>query len=103
MFGFSAATLNITSHTLCTWDFSSSLEIDNNITNPNSSSHNPVPNHRKNNTFRLVMGFGAVGFVLIGGLAFVLFALWKRNRKDKEEDHALDDYIDEDFAKETGP
>jgi membrane-associated phospholipid phosphatase len=103
MFGFSAATLNITSHTLCTWDFSSSLEIDNNITNPNSSSPNPVPNHGKNNTFRLVMGFGAVGFVLIGGLALVLFALWKRNRKDKEEDHALDDYIDEDFAKETGP
>ena len=103
-FGFSAATGNTTTHILCSWDFSSSLEIDNNISNPidpvmDTSIPNPAPNPKKNGTFGLVMimRFHAGGFVLVSGLALILFSLWKRNRKDKEDDHALDDDFDEDF------
>ena len=47
----------------------------------------------------LVVGFIAGGFILVGGLAMVLFALWKRNQRDNEDDHALD----EEFKGETGP
>ena len=103
-FGFLAAKGNTTTHILCSWDFSSSLEIDNNISNPidpvmDTSIPNPAPNPKKNGTFGLVMimGFHAGGFVLVSGLALILFARWKRNRKDKEDDHALDDDFDEDF------
>ena len=39
----------------------------------------------------LVVGFIVGGFILVGGLAMVLFVLWKRNRRDKEDDRALDE------------
>ena len=103
-FGFSAAKGNTATHILCSWDSSSSLEIDNNISNPidpvmDTSIQNPAPNPKKNGTFGLVMimGFHAGGFVLVSELALILFVLWKRNRKDKEDDHTLDDDFDEDF------
>ena len=38
-------------------------------------------------------------FILVGGLATVLFALWKRKRRGDEDDHALD----EEFKSEIGP
>ena len=47
----------------------------------------------------LVVGFIVGGFILVGGLAMVLFVLWKRNRRDKEDDRALD----EEFKRGTGP
>jgi hypothetical protein len=50
----------------------------------------------------LAIGFGIGGLVLVGGLALVLFALWKRNRRDKEEDHVLEN-IDEEFERGRGP
>ena len=53
----------------------------------------------KRNTSMLVVGFIAGGFILVGGLAMVLFALWKRNQRDNEDDHALD----EEFKRETRP
>ena len=98
-FGFSAATGYNSSalHTIKSWDFSSSLEIDNNNTNPKGSSLN-LP-AKKRNTSMLVVGFIVGGFILVGGLAMVLFVLWKRNRRDKEDDRALD----EEFKRGTGP
>ncbi|KAL4616148.1 hypothetical protein ACB092_07G178300 [Castanea dentata] len=63
------------------WDFSSSLEIDNNNTNPK------------------VVGFIVGGVILVGGLAMILFVLWKRNRRNKEDDRALD----EEFKRGKGP
>ena len=36
---------------------------------------------------------------MVGGLAIILFALWKKNRRHKEHVHALD----EEFKKGTGP
>jgi len=98
-FGFSAATGYNSSalHTIKSWDFISSLEIDNNNTNPKGSSLN-LP-AKKRNTSMLVVGFIVGGFILVGGLAMVLFVLWKRNRRDKEDDRALD----EEFKRGTGP
>ncbi|KAL4628917.1 hypothetical protein ACB092_05G271900 [Castanea dentata] len=94
-------------HTIYSWDFSSSLEIDETITNPKdpvSSPNVPAPKQRKNNTLGLSMGLGFGGFVLVGGLAMVLFSLWKRNRRDKgEDDDVLDDSIDEEFERGRGP
>ncbi|KAM3743410.1 hypothetical protein ACB098_07G143300 [Castanea mollissima] len=97
-FGFSAATGGSSAmHTIKSWDFSSSLEIDNNNTNAEGPSLNLPP--KKRNTSMLVVGFTAGGFILVGGLATVLFALWKRNRRANEDDRALD----EEFKRETGP
>ena len=102
-FGFSASTGNSSAiHTIYSWDFSSSLEIDDNITitkDPVSSPNIPAPNQRKDNALGLAVGLGSGGFVLVGGLALVLFALWKRSRRNKEEDYVLDDYIDEEFER----
>uniref|UniRef100_A0A7N2LU68 Protein kinase domain-containing protein n=1 Tax=Quercus lobata TaxID=97700 RepID=A0A7N2LU68_QUELO len=106
-FGFSASTGNSSAiHTIYSWDFSSSLEIDDNITitkDPVSSPNIPAPNQRKDNALGLAVGLGSGGFVLVGGLALVLFALWKKSRRNKEEDYVLDDYIDEEFERARGP
>nr|POE62084.1 l-type lectin-domain containing receptor kinase ix.1 [Quercus suber] len=105
-FGFSASTGNSSSiHTIYSWDFSSSLEIDDNITITKdmvSSPNIPAPNQRKNNTLGLAVGLGSGGFVLVGGLALVLFALYKRSRRNKE-DYVLDDCIDEEFERGRRP
>ncbi|KAK4562289.1 hypothetical protein RGQ29_004957 [Quercus rubra] len=84
-------------HTIKSWDFSSSLEIDNNNTNAEGLSPNLPP--KKRNPSMLVVGFIAGGFILVCGLAMVLFALWKRNRRANEDDRALD----EEFKQEIGP
>ena len=47
----------------------------------------------------LVVGFIVRGFILVGGLTMVLFALWKRNRRANKDDRALD----EEFKREMGP
>ncbi|XP_023915766.2 L-type lectin-domain containing receptor kinase IX.1 [Quercus suber] len=97
-FGFSAATGKFYAiHTIYSWEFNSSLEIDNNNANPKGPSLALSP--KKKNMSMLVVGFIAGGFILVGGLAMVLFALWKRNRKDNKDDRALD----EEFKRGIGP
>ncbi|XP_075672557.1 L-type lectin-domain containing receptor kinase IX.1-like [Castanea sativa] len=94
-FGFSAATGGASAlHTIKSWDFNSSLKIDNNNEGPSLNLHS-----KKRNTSLLVVGFIAGGFILVGGLTMVLFALWKRNRRANEDDRALD----EEFKREIGP
>ncbi|KAG7976511.1 hypothetical protein I3843_06G152700 [Carya illinoinensis] len=74
-FGFSAATGNSSAmHTICSWNFSSSLVIDDTKTN------------KTNNKLGLGVGLGAGGLVLVAGLASVLLVLWKRSGRDKEDD-----------------
>ena len=97
-FGFSAATGNASCaiHIISSWDFSSSLEIDNSITTPKGLNQALTPKRR--NTFKLVMGFGFGGLIFVGGLVAILFALWKRCRRD-----ALDEELDEEFKRGTEP
>ncbi|KAG6652110.1 hypothetical protein CIPAW_06G160400, partial [Carya illinoinensis] len=87
-FGFSAATGSFTAvHTICSWDFSSSLEIDDTKTNKKLG---------------LDVGLGAGGLFLVAGLALVLLVLWKRSRRDKEDDRAFAEYMGGEFQKGTG-
>ncbi|KAG6652753.1 hypothetical protein CIPAW_05G028100, partial [Carya illinoinensis] len=101
-FGFSAATGNASAmHTIYSWDFSSSLETDDGIvTNPTWSS---APSRSKNKKLGLGLRLGAGGFVSVGGLALVLLALWKKSRRDQEDDLAFAIYMDEEFQKGTEP
>ena len=89
IFGFSAATeLGSAIHTIYSWDFSSSLEIENS-----------TASHKKSNAFVwLALGFSVGGFALVV-VGLFLFVLWKRNRRDRDDDHALD----EEFKREMGP
>nr|POE71321.1 l-type lectin-domain containing receptor kinase ix.1 [Quercus suber] len=59
----------------------------------------PAFSSKKWNTTRLAVEFSVGGFILVGGLAIILFALWKKNRRHTEDDHALD----EEFEKGIGP
>ncbi|KAK7860903.1 agglutinin-2 [Quercus suber] len=73
-FGFSAATGKFYAiHTIYSWEFNSSLEIDNNNANPKGPSLALSP--KKKNMSMLVVGFIAGGFILVGGLAMVLFGI----------------------------
>ena len=85
IFGFSAATeFESAIHTIYSWDFSSSLEIENS-----------TASHKKSNTFVwLAVGFSVGGFALVV-VGLFLFVLWKRNRRDKEDDRALDEELKE--------
>ncbi|KAG6652108.1 L-type lectin-domain containing receptor kinase IX.1-like [Carya illinoinensis] len=108
-FGFSAATgYRSAMHTIYSWDFNSSLEIDDTntkktVTGVPSPSPNLAPIPRKKNKLGLAVGLGAGGLVLVAGLASVLLVLWKKNRRDKEEDRAFVEYMDGEFQKGTGP
>ncbi|KAG6710012.1 hypothetical protein I3842_06G161100 [Carya illinoinensis] len=91
-FGFSAATGNSSAmHTICSWNFSSSLVIDDTKTN------------KTNSKLGLGVGLGAGGLVLVAGLASVLLVLWKRSGRDKEDDRAFAEYMDAEFQEGTGP
>ena len=90
--GFSAITSQYYAiHSISFWNFRSSLEIENNNTNPKG----PI----KRKTFMLAVGYIVGIFILVGGLAMVLFALWKRKWRYNEDDHAHD----EEFKREIGP
>jgi serine/threonine protein kinase len=103
-FGFSAATgTSYAMHTIRTWNFTSTLK--DTVTEPTvagSPSPTPAPNGRKNNKLGLAMGLGVGGSFLFGGLALILFCMWK-SRSHTEEDLALDSCMDDEFQRETGP
>jgi hypothetical protein len=101
-FGFSAATgSSFAMHTIRTWNFTSTLEdIVTEPTVAGSSSPTPAPKRRKNNKLGLAMGLGVGGSFLFGGLALILFCMWKRSRSHTEEDLALDSCMDDEFQRE---
>ncbi|KAA8536369.1 hypothetical protein F0562_028847 [Nyssa sinensis] len=123
-FGFSAATGYASAvHRIHSWNFSSSLEIDENIPSPTDPvmppSANPDPKPTKNKT-GLVAGSTAGACVLVGVLGLALFSFWKKKKekerekerereRDKErredEDHDLvfDVSMNEEFERGTGP
>ena len=75
--GFSATTSQYYAiHGISSWNFRSSLEIENNNTNPKD----PI----KRKTFMFAVGYIVGIFILVGGLAMVLFALWKREWRYNE-------------------
>ncbi|KAJ7946801.1 Receptor lectin kinase [Quillaja saponaria] len=112
-FGFSAATgdafviLSVRS-----WDFSSTLEVIDNLTdtqNPVAGAPIPpvpnmAPNKRRKNMVGRQVGLGVGGIVLAGGLVLICCSLWKKwNKTDEDDDHGFDEPLDDDFERETGP
>ncbi|XP_042993376.1 L-type lectin-domain containing receptor kinase IX.1-like [Carya illinoinensis] len=89
--GFSAATGQYTElHTIHSWSFNSSLEVENQV--------------KKKNKVGLGVGLG-VGFgVLSCGLGLLWFIYW-RKRGDGDQNEGLGDdlFMDDEFEKGTGP
>ncbi|KAJ7946802.1 Receptor lectin kinase [Quillaja saponaria] len=112
-FGFSAATGSESAiYSVRSWDFSSTLEVIDNLTdtqNPVAGAPIPpvpnmAPNKRRKNIVGRQVGLGAGGIVLAGGLVLICFSLWKKwNKIDEDDDHGFDEPIDDDFERETGP
>ncbi|XP_057990331.1 L-type lectin-domain containing receptor kinase IX.2-like [Hevea brasiliensis] len=76
-FGFSAATGSLYAmHRVYSWDFSSTLEIDENITIPTQPTEAPSP---------------------------ISYSNPKENADDEEGGHFLDEFMDDEFQKGTGP
>ncbi|CAL5213547.1 unnamed protein product [Lathyrus oleraceus] len=110
--GFSAATGNATAiHSISSWDFSSTLEAqqDSNKTNTqdpvaSSPSFNTSTSKKKKAKTGIAVGLGIGGFVLFGVLGFVSVVLWKKWKKGKEEeDGEFEEYMGEDFGRGAGP
>ncbi|XP_031272071.1 L-type lectin-domain containing receptor kinase IX.1-like isoform X2 [Pistacia vera] len=90
------ATGNATAtHTVNSWEFSSSLE-DGNSTNPPVSPN--LVDGRKSKT-GLAVGLGIVGGVLVAGLVLVRLACFGRKRDGKDEEETMDN----EFERGTGP
>ncbi|XVE66646.1 hypothetical protein DITRI_Ditri08aG0095100 [Diplodiscus trichospermus] len=108
-FGFSAATGNASAiHQIHSWNFSSNLEIDdNNVTEPVAApppENNLNRNKRRKNRTGLAAGLGVAG-ALVGGIVLVWLACLYRKKLGKDEDNSLviDEEIEEEFERGTGP
>ncbi|KAG6793036.1 hypothetical protein POTOM_002219 [Populus tomentosa] len=103
-FGFSASTGSASAlHTLYSWDFSSSLEIDDNVTNPIDPATNPLD--RKKNRTGLAVGLGVGGGAIVVGAALVGFVIkfMCGHEEDEEGGHVVEEYMDDEFERGTGP
>ncbi|TKY71526.1 L-type lectin-domain containing receptor kinase IX.1 [Spatholobus suberectus] len=86
-FGFTSATgLLFEIHTLCSWSFSSSLDLEV---------------HNDKSKTGMVIGLSIGGGVLIVGIGLAWLLMLKKKRRDKEDD--LDLIMDSDFERGTGP
>ncbi|XVF67317.1 hypothetical protein PTKIN_Ptkin10aG0111300 [Pterospermum kingtungense] len=107
-FGFSAATGNASAiHQIYSWDFSSSLELDDNVTDPVAApppEQNRNRNRRRRNRTGLAAGLGAAG-ALVGGMVLVWLVMLYRKKfgKDEDDDHVIDEEIEDEFERGTGP
>lgn len=110
-FGFSASTGSLFAlHTLYSWDFSSSLEIHDNVTNPLDPAAASPPNggsrrNRKKNRTGLAVGLGVGGGAIVVGAALVglVIKLMCGHEEDEEGGHVLEEYMDDEFERGTGP
>ncbi|KAF7112948.1 hypothetical protein RHSIM_RhsimUnG0175600 [Rhododendron simsii] len=93
-FGFSAATgKNFEKNTVKSWEFSSSLGIDEtkkNVTDPDKPGSNKIS---LGALVGLVVGSG----VLVGGSVLVGFGLWKRSRAKEEDEFEVEMSMENEF------
>ncbi|KAG6793034.1 hypothetical protein POTOM_002217 [Populus tomentosa] len=110
-FGFSASTGDLFAlHTLYSWDFNSSLEIVDNVTAPIDPAAASPPNggsrrNRKKNRTGLAVGLGVGGGAMVVGAALVGFVIkfMCGHEDDEEGGHVLEEYMDDEFERGTGP
>ncbi|XP_021802439.1 L-type lectin-domain containing receptor kinase IX.1-like [Prunus avium] len=111
--GFSAATgVEIALHKINSWSFNSTLLIDENAKNntPVAPAPTPIvePGSGNGINIGLVVGLVVGGCVLlVGGFYLVWFIFWKMGgtgeSSDNDEDPMINDPIDDEFKKGTGP
>ncbi|KAM1416116.1 hypothetical protein ACFX2I_007693 [Malus domestica] len=105
--GFSAATGSLTAvDKIKSWSFNSIQLNEENATKNTSvvPEPSPVVDPKLGNgtNIGLIFGLGAGGIVfLVGGLGLVWFFIWKK--RSSSEDGMVNDWIDEEFQKGTGP
>ncbi|XP_044489632.1 L-type lectin-domain containing receptor kinase IX.1-like isoform X2 [Mangifera indica] len=100
-FGFSAATGNASAiHTINSWQFNSSLEIDDDSNSPST----PTNGSSTAKKIGLAVGLSIGGAVLAVGLIMVWFHGRKKedHQEDREDDNGFNN-MDDEFEKETGP
>jgi serine/threonine protein kinase len=110
-FGFSASTGDLFAiHTLYSWDFSSSLEIDDNVTSPIDPAAASPPNggslrNRKKNRTGLAVGLGVGGGAIVVGAALVgiVIKFMRGHEEDEGDGHILEEHMDDEFERGTGP
>ncbi|XP_058191318.1 L-type lectin-domain containing receptor kinase IX.1-like [Rhododendron vialii] len=108
--GFSASTGdNIETHTIKSWAFSSSLEINEtnkSVTETNETvtgNRNVTPGSKKI-SLGAVVGLVVGSVVLVGGFVLVGFGFWRRSTRAKEEDEfEVEMSMENEFESGSGP
>ncbi|XWS54603.1 hypothetical protein CRYUN_Cryun10bG0102900 [Craigia yunnanensis] len=110
-FGFSGTTgWLFETHTIYSWNFNSTLQVDANTSNPTNpptaetnSTSPPVNRRRKSRTWLWVV-LGVAG-ALVGGMILVWLSSLNRKKFGKDEDngYVIDEEINDEFERGTGP
>ncbi|KAH0634649.1 hypothetical protein KY290_038114 [Solanum tuberosum] len=105
-FGFSGATgTYFAIQTIYSWNFTSSLNYNENITDPDVPQPSPVPEDTPSkNKSGLVIGLISGGCVSVAVSVFILFAFWrKRKVREDEDEDIIDGSMTNEFERNTGP
>ncbi|XP_019233767.1 PREDICTED: L-type lectin-domain containing receptor kinase IX.1-like [Nicotiana attenuata] len=106
-FGFTGATGDLFAlQSISSWNFTSSLEINDNITDPGVALPIPKPEETPSKSkLRLVIGLVSGGCVLVAVSVLVLFVFWRKRklREDEDDDDSFDGSMADEFERSTGP
>ncbi|TMW82868.1 hypothetical protein EJD97_004339 [Solanum chilense] len=115
-FGFSGATGSLFAiQTIYSWNFTSSLKYNHNITDPDVPLHGPVPHPdvslptpdpdpSSKKLSGLVIGLISGGCVSVVLSLLIFFAFWrKRKAREDEHDDTIDGSMTNEFQRSTGP
>nr|XP_009770446.1 PREDICTED: L-type lectin-domain containing receptor kinase IX.1-like [Nicotiana sylvestris] len=105
-FGFTGgAGLVFALQSIYSWNFTSSLEVNDNITNPGVVLPRPKPEHAQSkNKLGLVVGLVSGGYVLVFVCVLMLFAFWRKRKLREDEDNDIfDGSMTHEFERSTGP
>ncbi|XP_016512256.2 L-type lectin-domain containing receptor kinase IX.1-like [Nicotiana tabacum] len=106
-FGFTGgAGLVFAIQRIYSWNFTSSLEINDNITDPGVALPIPKPEETPSKSkLGLVIGLVSGGCVLVAVSVLVLFVFWRKRklREDEDDDDSFHGSMADEFERSTGP
>ncbi|XP_009794260.1 L-type lectin-domain containing receptor kinase IX.1-like [Nicotiana sylvestris] len=108
-FGFTGATGGLFAlQSISSWNFTSSLEINDNITDPGVALPIPKPEETPSKSkLGLVIGLVSGGCVLVAVSVLVLFVFWRKRKlredEDADDDDSFDSSMADEFERSTGP